>query len=78
MARLLLFGPAGERAGRRSDHLDGRTVDDLLGAAVARYGPHFASLLPFCRIWVNGREAEPAAEVEPTDEVAILPPVSGG
>jgi molybdopterin converting factor small subunit len=43
-----------------------------------RYGPAFAALLPTCRVWVNGEPADPAHPVAHTDEVAVLPPVSGG
>ena len=43
-----------------------------------RFGDDFAAQLQSCRIWVNG---EPALESDPVgdaDEVAVLPPVSGG
>ena len=38
----------------------------------------FAALMPTCRIWVNGEPAEGGTTVAETDEVAVLPPVSGG
>ncbi len=78
MAVLRLFAAAREAAGKDRDSLDGRTVGDVLVAARARYGDQFGSVLATCRIWVNG---EPAAEGDPvgeSDEVAVLPPVSGG
>jgi molybdopterin converting factor small subunit len=53
-------------------------VADVLALAAARYGDEFVALLPSCKIWVNGEPAEPATEVGPADEVAVLPPVSGG
>ena len=31
-----------------------------------------------CRVWVNGEEARPETSVAVDDEVAVLPPVSGG
>jgi molybdopterin converting factor small subunit len=58
--------------------VDGATVGDVLAAAAARYGQAFSAVLPACRIWVNGEPAEPSTGVGATDEVAVLPPVSGG
>jgi molybdopterin converting factor small subunit len=57
---------------------DGQTVADVLARAIARYGDAFAGVLPTCRIWVNGEPAENDTSVSETDEVAVLPPVSGG
>jgi molybdopterin converting factor small subunit len=45
---------------------------------VARFGADFERVLGTCRIWVNGEVAESDAQVNDNDEVAILPPVSGG
>ena len=62
----------------RAALVDGATVGEVIDAACARYGPDFAALVQTCRVWRNG---EPATRDEPvgeTDEVAILPPVSGG
>jgi molybdopterin converting factor small subunit len=53
-------------------------VHDVLDAAVAKYGQEFADVLRTCRIWVNGDTADPTTPVTASDEVAVLPPVSGG
>jgi len=58
--------------------LGGATVDDVLEAARARFGGQFAAVLATSRIWVNGHPAELATTVSHDDEVAVLPPVSGG
>ena len=58
--------------------LPGATVGDVLGAAGERYGRAFADVLPTCRIWVNGDPPPTPPTVGPNDEVAVLPPVSGG
>ena len=50
----------------------------VLDGAVQRFGADFASLLPSCRVWVNGEPAERGDAVGTADEVAVLPPVSGG
>lgn len=51
---------------------------EVLDAAVAKYGPGFADVLSTCRVWVNGESVALDHAVAPTDEVAVLPPVSGG
>ncbi|MEY4371659.1 MAG: hypothetical protein RL219_428 [Actinomycetota bacterium] len=78
MAILRLFASAREAAGTGRDQVPGDTVADVLRAATARYGHDFAAVLETCRIWVNGDEAEPHQQVTDADEVAVLPPVSGG
>src|SRR5687768_4653802 len=78
VAVLRLFAAAREAAGTGRDVLDGATVGDVLDGACVRYGEPFAAVLANSRVWVNG---EPAARVQPVtddDEVAVLPPVSGG
>jgi molybdopterin synthase sulfur carrier subunit len=78
VTRLLLLGPAREAAGVRQDEIDGATVGEVLEKAVARYGSDFARVLAVSQVWVNGDVATAADVVEPYDEVAVLPPVSGG
>ena len=51
---------------------------EVLDAAVAKYGSSFAEVLTNCRVWVNGESAALDDAVADTDEVAVLPPVSGG
>ena len=80
---LRLFATAREAAGRGADEYaeaEVPTVAALLDAAVARYGPDFAAVLRTARIWVNGDEPESGSETQlrAGDEVAVLPPVSGG
>ncbi len=56
-------------------------ADDVAGVlteARSRYGERFVALLGTCRVWVNGEPADPDTPVSAADEVAILPPVSGG
>ncbi len=78
MARIRLFGPAAEAAGRTHDELPGHTVDQVLAAARGLYGTEFADILSTCRVWVNGDDPEPGLPLTEGDEVAVLPPVSGG
>jgi molybdopterin converting factor small subunit len=78
MAIVRLFASARQAAGTGRDELPGATVAEVLTAATARYGASFADVLATCRVWVNGESAFESDLVGPTDEVAILPPVSGG
>lgn len=73
-----LFAQAREAAGTSRDVLPGTTVDEVVRQACDKYGERFASLLPTCRIWLNGEEVPPSTAVGDHDEVAVLPPVSGG
>lgn len=76
--RLRLFASAREAAGTGTDVVDGDTVREVLTAAEARYGARFAEVLGSCRVWVNGEDISIDAPVGQHDEVAVLPPVSGG
>ena len=78
MPTVRMFAAAREASGNGRDILPGGTVGDVLDAAVARYGATFAAVLPTCLIWVNGEPAERDHRVGDDDEVAVLPPVSGG
>jgi molybdopterin synthase sulfur carrier subunit len=78
VAVLRLFAGAREAAGTGRDEVPGTTVSEVLEAARARYGADFADLLDHCQIWCNGEPCALDATVDDADEVAVLPPVSGG
>lgn len=78
VAKLRLFASAREAAGTASDVFDASTVGEVLAAATRRYGDAFAEQLRVCRVWVNGEPAQLDDVVGDRDEVAVLPPVSGG
>ena len=78
IAALRLFAAARQAAGTGRDVIDGTTVREVLDGAIARYGDEFRDVLPTCRVWVNGETADPDTRIGPADEVAVLPPVSGG
>ena len=80
---LRLFASAREAAGRGRDSYErdvAPTVGALLDAATTAYGPTFAEVLRTSRVWVNGDEPADgsATRLVDGDEVAVLPPVSGG
>lgn len=78
MPVLRLFAQAREAAGTGRDVVGGATVGDVLAGARERYGPAFATLLGSCRVWLNGEPTTVDEAVGDDDEVAVLPPVSGG
>jgi molybdopterin synthase sulfur carrier subunit len=75
---LLLFAAARVAAGTGRDVLRGRDVAEVLAVARGRYGADFAAVLDGCRVWVNGSAVTPEHSLAEGDEVAVLPPVSGG
>jgi molybdopterin synthase catalytic subunit len=78
--RVLFFGVLKEMAGKSMDLIDlpdGASVRDLL----ARYEsqiPRLKESLPSLALAVNQQYAGPNTPLNPNDEVALLPPVSGG
>lgn len=78
MITVRLFAAAREAVGSGSIEVDAVDVGGAVDAAVARGGERLAELLPSCKVWLNGEEAGRSVAVATGDEVAILPPVSGG
>ena len=79
--RVRLFAILRQRAGRDSVEIqvdEGATVADALDALAAQ--PGLGELLDRVpvRMAVNRDYAEPATELSPDDELALVPPVSGG
>jgi MoaD family protein len=79
---LRLFAQARESAGATRLELDqaeiGDTVGDVLDEAVHRFGQAFAAVVAGSKVWVNGSPVDRTSAVSAGDEVAVLPPVSGG
>lgn len=78
MVVLRLFAAARDAAGTGRDTVAGATVGEVLATARARYGEGFALVLDASRVWVNGEAAADDRVLMDGDEVAVLPPVSGG
>ncbi len=78
MAILRLFANLREAAGTSNIEIPGETVGDVLAEAERRFGDRFAAGLTTARVWVNGEQADPTTSVSDRDEVALIPPVSGG
>ncbi len=78
MAKLRLFASAREAAGVSSVELVGTTVGDVLDEASRRWGEPFMAVLERSQVWLNGEPTGLDDPVGDHDEVAVLPPVSGG
>ena len=78
VAVLRLFAGARDAAGTGRDEVPGATVAAVLKAAQDRYGDAFTAVLAHCQIWCNGEPCAASDAVGDDDEVAVLPPVSGG
>lgn len=78
--RVLLFGPARDLLGKDAVDLplpDNATVAALRERLPAVF-PSLYPLLPRCRFAVNGEYADETVALHDGDEVALIPPVSGG
>ena len=73
-----LFAALRELAGAGSLDAEGRTAGDVADALAAEYGERFAKIVAVSTFVVNGDRADRGTPVADGDEVAILPPVSGG
>ncbi len=78
MARLRLFAGLRQAAGASEVEFAGDSVEKVLAAAAEAYGSDFERGLATAKVWVNGEPAVAATPVGESDEVAVLPPVSGG
>ena len=78
--KVLLFGAAADQAGTRQTELpvdNGATLGDLWSALTDRH-PGLTPMRDILAFAVNGEYARAEDKVSPGDEVAVLPPVSGG
>ncbi len=79
MTTLLLFAQAREAAGtNRWESSTANTVGELVAQAIDHFGEPLARIVPHCKIWCNGEPATSTDLIADRDEIALLPPVSGG
>jgi len=78
VARVRLFAALRDIAGSRAIEVEAPDVEAAVTELGGRYGPRFASLVEHGSVVVNGEVALPGQRLEPSDEVALLPPFSGG
>lgn len=77
--KVRLFGAAADRAGTREVEVESKatTLDGLWPLLAEKY-PGLEPMRETLAFAVNEEYARGDALVEPGDEVAVLPPVSGG
>ncbi|MBI1246311.1 molybdopterin synthase sulfur carrier subunit [bacterium] len=78
--RIKLFALAQDLAGAEEVTLDvapGATIETVR-EALANQVPELKSMLVSCAFAINNEYATTSSPVEPEDEIACLPPVSGG
>ncbi len=73
-----LFAVLRELAGSSQVEATGRTAGELVDQLSERYGERFAKIAAVGSIVVNGDRADRTTPVAEGDQVALLPPVSGG
>ena len=78
MVRVRLFAALREAADASEVEVAGKTVGDVVDALTARFGERFASVAGVSSFVVNGERAGRSTVIADGDEVALLPPVSGG
>jgi len=77
--KVLLFGAAADRAGTRETQFQaGEITVEELWLLLAERHPGLSPMRDTLAFAVNGEYARGDARVSPGDEVAVLPPVSGG
>ncbi len=76
--QVRLFAALRELAGASRVEAAGRTAGEVADALSAVHGERFAKIAAVSTFVVNGERAERRTPVADGDEVAILPPVSGG
>jgi molybdopterin converting factor subunit 1 len=80
VVEVLLFGAAADRAGTRKVELEieeGSTLAEVWPLLAEMY-PDLSAMRDTLAFAVNGEYARMDGRVDPGDEVAVLPPVSGG
>jgi len=78
MPTLRLFARFREIAGTDTVVVEEGTVGEILDRAATEYGSAFENSLASAGVWVNGDPVGRSAPVVDGDEMAIIPPVSGG
>ena len=80
VVKVLLFGAAADRAGTRQIEVSvnkGTTLEELWSVLADRH-PDLVPMRETLAFAVNDEYARMEDAVSPGDEVAVLPPVSGG
>lgn len=78
MVKVRLFAALRELASASQVEAEGRTAGDVVDVLSARFGERFAQIAAVGSLVVNGDRATRSTVLADGDELAVLPPVSGG
>jgi molybdopterin converting factor small subunit len=78
MARVRLFAALRDLAGASHLEIDAPDVQTLVRTLTERFGEEFGRISKAGAVVIDGETAGPGRHLDPDDEVALLPPVSGG
>jgi MoaD family protein len=78
LIRVRLFAALRDLAGASRVEAEGATVAEVVAALSARYGERFEKVARVGSVVVDGERAQPETPLTGAEEVALLPPVSGG
>jgi len=76
--RVRLFAALREIAGASELELNAPDVGSLLDQLSDRFGPEFERIISAGAVVVDGETVDRERTLHPDDDVALLPPVSGG
>jgi MoaD family protein len=76
--RVRLFAALRDEAGAPVVQAEGATAGEVVEALAERYGERFAKIASVGQVVVNGERASRDTVLVEGDELALLPPVSGG
>jgi len=76
--KVRLFAALREIAGDSFVEARGHTFGEIVDDLSARYGERFAQIADVGSFVINGERASRETPIAEGDEIALLPPVSGG
>jgi MoaD family protein len=76
--KVRLFAALRELAGASEVEAEGLSAGDVVDVLSERFGERFAQIAAVGSVVVNGERASRSTPIAAGDEVALLPPVSGG
>lgn len=76
--RVRLFAALRDEAGAPVVEAEGATAGEVVDALAERFGARFAKIASVGQVVVNGERASRDTVLVEGDELAVLPPVSGG
>ena len=78
VVKVRLFAALRELAGASEVEAEGDTVGEVIQVLSARYGERFSRVAEVGSVVVDGERASRETPVAGAQEIALLPPVSGG